>query len=43
LHLRRAHTFTTMQELKRLGADAERAAPFILLNGRAPERQLALF
>ncbi|MCG3140821.1 MAG: hypothetical protein HDKAJFGB_01944 [Anaerolineae bacterium] len=43
LHLRRAHTFTTMQELKRLGADAERAAPFILLNGRAPMRQLALF
>lgn len=43
LDLRRAHTFTTIEELKKLGADAERAAPFILLNGRAPARQLALF
>lgn len=43
LHLRRAHTFTTIQELKRLGADAERAAPFILLNGKQPPTQLPLF
>lgn len=43
LDLRRAHTFTTIQELKKLGADAERAAPFILLNGQEPARQLALF
>jgi predicted DNA-binding helix-hairpin-helix protein len=41
--LRRTHTFTTIRELKQLGANAERAAPFILLNGRPPERQLPLF
>ncbi|MBI4673886.1 MAG: radical SAM protein [Chloroflexi bacterium] len=43
IRLRQSHTFTTIQELKRLGADAERAAPFILLNGNQPIRQLALF
>lgn len=43
LELRRAHTFTTINELTRLGADAERAAPFVLLNGKQPARQLALF
>lgn len=43
LNLRRAHTFTTIAELKKLGADAERAAPFILLDGKPPARQLALF
>lgn len=43
LRLRRSHTFTTLQELKRLGADAERAAPFILLDGKQPPRQLGLF
>lgn len=43
LDLRRAHTFTTIQDLKKLGADADRAAPFILLNGKPVERQLALF
>lgn len=43
LELRRRHTFTTIQELKRLGADAERAAPFILLNGNQPPRQPHLF
>lgn len=43
LDLRRAHTFTTIQELKRLGADAERAAPFILLDGKAPDYQPHLF
>lgn len=42
LDLRRTHPFTDLEELKRLGADAERAAPFILLNGRAPAYQLAL-
>lgn len=41
--LRHTHTFTTIQELKRLGADAERAAPFILLDGKRPMRQLPLF
>lgn len=43
LDLRRTHTFTTIQELKKLGADAERATQFILLNGKQPARQLALF
>lgn len=43
LDLRHTHTFSTIQELKKLGADAERAAPFILLNGKQPTRQLALF
>lgn len=43
LRLRHSHTFTTIQELKRLGADADRAAPFILLNGKTPAHQLALF
>lgn len=43
LDLRRTHTFTTIQELKNLGADAERAARFILLNGKQPARQLTLF
>lgn len=33
LQARRAHTFTALRELARLGADAKRAAPFILLNG----------
>jgi predicted DNA-binding helix-hairpin-helix protein len=41
--LRGRHSFATIQELKRLGADAERAAPFILLGGKTPPRQLALF
>lgn len=43
MRLRHSHTFTSLQELKRLGADAERAAPFILLNGKQPPRQLGLF
>jgi hypothetical protein len=29
--------------LQRLGVLAHRAAPFILLNGKAPEQQLRLF
>jgi predicted DNA-binding helix-hairpin-helix protein len=43
LELRRAHTFTSIGELKKLGADAERAAPFILMNGKQVARQLRLF
>lgn len=43
LDLRRAHTLTTLADLKKLGADANRAAPFILLNGKTPARQLPLF
>lgn len=43
LDLRRMHPLTDLQELKKLGADAGRAAPFILLNGRAPAYQPVLF
>jgi predicted DNA-binding helix-hairpin-helix protein len=43
LALRRTHTFTRLRELELLGADAGRAAPFILLDGREPDRQLFLF
>lgn len=43
LDLRHTHRFTTIQELKTLGADADRAAPFILLNGKAPAYQPPLF
>ncbi len=40
---RRANKFLSIEQLARVGADAQRAAPFILLNGRQPARQLALF
>jgi predicted DNA-binding helix-hairpin-helix protein len=40
LQTRRAHTFAALSDLARLGADANRAAPFILLNGKQPPRQL---
>ena len=43
LDLRHRHTFTTIYELKKLGADADRAAPFILLDGKRPMYQLSLF
>ena len=43
LDLRRTHTFCTIQDLKKLGADATRAAPFILLIGKTPTRQSPLF
>lgn len=43
LRARRVHSFSFLEELKHLGADAERAAPFVLLNGKRPTRQLALF
>lgn len=43
LQLRSTYTFSTIQDLKRLGADAKRAAPFILLNGKVPTYQPRLF
>lgn len=43
LQRRRAHHLRALEELKRLGADAQRAAPFILLDGRRPLQQLTLF
>ncbi len=43
LQTRRAMKICTIEQLARIGADEKRAAPFILLNGRAPLRQLALF
>lgn len=42
LQLRRTHKLRTLQGLARLGADARRAAPFILLDGKPPARQLPL-
>jgi predicted DNA-binding helix-hairpin-helix protein len=43
LQLRHTHKFDSIEELKQLGADASRALPFILLNGKTPARQLRLF
>lgn len=43
LELRRTHTLSDIGELRQLGADAGRAAPFVLVNGKAPTRQLPLF
>jgi predicted DNA-binding helix-hairpin-helix protein len=42
LAARRQGRLTELQQLKQLGAQAGNAAPFILLNGRRPEHQLAL-
>jgi predicted DNA-binding helix-hairpin-helix protein len=43
LQLRRVRQLSTVEELQQLGADAKRAAPFILLNGKKPTQQLPLF
>jgi predicted DNA-binding helix-hairpin-helix protein len=43
LRVRRLRHLTTIEDLRRLGADAKRAAPFILLNGKKPVQQLPLF
>lgn len=43
LQHRRLRPIAAIEELRRLGADTERAAPFILLNGKQPARQLPLF
>ena len=36
-------TLTSLNQLKSLGVHAQRAKPFILLNGRSPARQIPLF
>ncbi len=43
LQQRRLGRLRAIEELRRLGVDAKRAAPFILLDGRPPARQLSLF
>jgi len=42
LAARQQTRLTDLQQLKKIGAQAHRAAPFILLNGRQPELQLSL-
>jgi putative DNA modification/repair radical SAM protein len=42
LQMRRVTKFNTIEQLARIGADEKRAAPFILLNGRQPARQIPL-
>ncbi len=43
LQVRRANKFVTIEQLARVGADEKRAAPFVLLGGRQPARQLSLW
>lgn len=43
VQLRRTIKLNTIEQLARIGADEQRAAPFILLNGHAPLRQLSFF
>ncbi|MGB8645084.1 MAG: radical SAM protein [Anaerolineae bacterium] len=43
IQLRRTHKLDALAELARLGADAKRAAPFVLMNGKQPAFQLSLF
>lgn len=43
LDLRRSHKFEVLADLSRLGADVQRAAPFILLNGKQAPSQPHLF
>ncbi len=43
LQARRADKFLTIEQLARIGADEKRAAPFVLLGGRQPVRQLTLW
>ena len=40
---RRQARLRDIADLRRLGVPADRAAPYILINGRAPARQLSLF
>jgi predicted DNA-binding helix-hairpin-helix protein len=42
VQFRRSSKFIAIAQLAQIGADEKRAAPFILLNGREPTRQLAL-
>jgi predicted DNA-binding helix-hairpin-helix protein len=41
--LRRRGSFCQLSDLRKMGAVAKRAAPFILLNGRRPPFQLSLW
>jgi len=43
LQNRSEHCLVELSQLRRMGIAAERAAPYILLDGRAPARQLPLF
>ncbi len=43
LRLRHQGTFRTLTDLKKIGAVASRAAPFILLNGKRPPYQMSLW
>jgi predicted DNA-binding helix-hairpin-helix protein len=43
LELRSTGTFRSLGDLKKVGASAQRAAPFVLLNGKRPAFQLSLF
>jgi predicted DNA-binding helix-hairpin-helix protein len=43
LHARRLGSLRELSSLKKLGVIAERAAPFLLLDGRRPEIQMQLF
>jgi len=43
LEWRRAGTLTALSQVRKAGAAATRAAPYLLLNGRRPEHQLALW
>jgi putative DNA modification/repair radical SAM protein len=43
LRLRRQGTFRTLTDLKKIGAVASRAAPFILLDGKSPPYQMSLW
>jgi putative DNA modification/repair radical SAM protein len=43
LQARRANKFVTIEQLARVGADEKRAAPFVLLGGRQPARQMTLW
>ncbi|MCD6425640.1 MAG: hypothetical protein J7L35_09050, partial [Anaerolineales bacterium] len=43
LHLRRVERLNSYNKLKNLRLITEKTAPYILLNGRSPSRQLRLF
>ncbi len=43
VQMRRTTKFRAIEQLARVGADEKRAAPFVLLDGRVPTRQLVLF
>ena len=43
LEARRLNKFHQLNELKRLGIAINRAAPFILIDGQRPARQMPLF